>query len=343
MIKNYDTTSGLYYDFSSNPVIYPLERWTPITDKSVEGVFPIYLVSDLGRVYDTSTNTFLSQYEDARGYFQVYLKTSYGSKCKPIYRIVIIEFEGFDPNPKRDHVDHISGIKSNNSLYNLRWLTKAENTRAALDMGLMCRKLTDGDVHQICQMLGDGVDRNIILDFISSKGFTHPKTAFYNIYNRISWTRISDQYPNFQDYRIRKPIFTDEQVHLVCRCLEQNMKHNEILDTLGFDRSAISNEERTVLYTAISHIKHGTTSPEISSIYNIDKSNQKKLFSEDEVHKICQMLSLKMKANDILLELGYGDYTDKINHPKEYYCYMNAISRIRTRSQYKDISALYDF
>lgn len=343
MIQSFDNYSGLYYDFDSDPTKLPMEFWTPITNKSVEGVLPIYIVSDWGRVYDTSTNTFLSQYEDVRGYFQVYLKTSFGSKCKPIYRIVIIEFLGFDPNPDRDHVDHISGIKANNSLYNLRWLTKAENTRAALDLGLLTRKLSDEDVHKICSMFQSGVPRDEILNFISSKGFTHPKTAFYAIYNRTSWTRISDQYPDFKDYRIRKPAFTDEQVHIVCKCLEQNIRHGDILDVLGYDRSSLSEEERTVLYTAISHIKRGTTSPQISSMYNIDKSNQKKLFSDDEVHQICKMLSIGMKGNEILIELGYGEYLDKIKYPKQYYNYMNAISRIRTHDQYKDISSQYNF
>lgn len=343
MIQYFDNYSGIYYDFDKDPYIIPMEFWRPITDLSVEGVLPRYIVSDWGRIFDLETNMFLSQYEDVRGYYQVYLKTKSGSKCKPIYRIVIIEFLGFDPNPERDHVDHISGIKANNSLYNLRWLTKAENTRAALDLGLMIRKLSDDDVHQICNMLQSGTPRQEILDFISSKGFTHPKTVFYTIYNRIGWKRISDEYPNFKDYRMRKPAFTDDQVHIICKCLENNMKHSDILDYLGYDRDSLSADERAVFYTAISHIKRGTTSPQISSNYNIDKSNQKKLFSNDEVHKICELLSIGYTGSEILRELGYGDYTNKEKYPKLYYCYMNAISRIRNHQQYKEISLQYNF
>lgn len=343
MIENFDNNTGLYYDFNTSPLIPAMEFWKPITDLSVEGVLPIYIVSDWGRIYDISENKFISQYEDVRGYFQVYLKTSNGSKCKAIYRIVIIEFCGYDPNPERDHVDHISGVKRNNSLYNLRWLTKAENTRAALDLGLLTRKLCDDDVKEICTMLQSGVPKQDILDFISSKGFTHPKTVFYNIYNRTGWTRISDEYPDFKDYRERKPAFTDEQVHKICKCLEQNMKHNKILDELGIDRTKLSTDERTVFYTAISHIKRGTTSPQISSKYNIDKTNQKKLFTEEEVHKICKLLSIGKRGNEILTELGYGKYLDKKNDPKQYYNYMNAVSRIRTHDQYKEISSQYNF
>lgn len=343
MIQSFDNTSGLYHDFDKDPLIPAMEFWKPVTNLSVEGVLPIYIVSDWGRIYDTSNNVFLSQYEDARGYFQVYLKTSNGSKCKPIYRIVIIEFCGYDPNPDRNHVDHVSAVKSNNSIYNLRWLTKAENTQAALDLGLLTRKLSDNDVRQICEMLQNGIPRDEILKFISSKGFSHPKTVFYNIYNRTGWTRISNEYPNFKDYSIRKPAFTDEQVHEICKCLEKNMKHTEILEVLGIDRTKLSEKERAVLYTAISHIKHGTTSPQISSLYNIDRSNQKKLFTNDEVHQICKMISEGLKGNEILINLGYGDYTNKSQNPKLYYCYMNAISRIRNHEQYKDISSQYNF
>ena len=343
MIQYFDNNSGIYYDFDQDPYIMPMEFWKPVTDLSVEGVLPRYIVSDWGRIFDTELNQFLSQYEDARGYYQVYLKTKTGSRCKPIYRIVIIEFLGFDPNPERDHVDHISGIKANNSLYNLRWLTKAENTRAALDLGLMTRKLSDDDVKQICTMLQTGNPREEILDFISSKGFTHPKTVFYNIYNRTAWRRVSDDYQNFKDYKIRKPIFTDDQVHIICKCLETNMKHSDIIEYLGYDKSKLSVEERTMFYTAISHIKRCTTSPQISINYNIDRSNQKKLFSDDEVHKICEMLAKGYTGSQILKELGYGEYTDKGKYPKLYYCYMNAISRIRNHQQYKDISSKYNF
>lgn len=344
-IENFDNTSGLYYDFNTAPLVPGMEFWKPITDLSVEGVLPIYLVSDWGRIYDTSTGMFLSQYEDVRGYFQVYLKTIYGSKCKPIYRIVIIEFCGFDPNPERNHVDHINAIKKDNSIYNLRWLTKAENTRAAMDLGLLKRKLTDEDVMEICVMLQNGIPRDDILKFIESKGFTHPKTVFYNIYNRTGWTRISDSYPNFQDYRIRKPAFTDEQVHIICQCLEQNMSHDKILDILGYDRLSLPLEERQVLYTAISHIKMGTTSPNISINYNIDKTNQKKLFSEDQIHRICEMLEEHKTGPEILTDIGLGEYAykSKSNDLDKYYSYNAAISRIRNHQQYKNISSQYNF
>lgn len=343
MIRNFDNESGMYYNFQPSEPIPAMEFWKPITDLSVPGVLPIYIVSDLGRIYNTTTNSFIHQYENAHGYFQASLRTINGSKNVYIYRIVIIEFLGYDPNPERDHVDHISGVKANNTIYNLRWLTKAENVHAAMDLGLVPRKLTDDDVRQICVMLQSGEPRDTILNFIASKGFTHPKTVFYDIYNRKHWKHISKDYPNFKDYRIRKPAFSDEQVHIICKCLENNMKHNIILDTLGIDRSSLTKEERTVYYTAISHIKRGTTSPEISANYNIDRTNQKKLFSDKEVRKICELLEAGFNANEILVKLGYEKYANKKENPKKYMCYMNAISRIRTHNQYRNISSDYNF
>lgn len=73
----------------------------------------------------------LSLSNDKDGYKQMTLK----SKSKKLHRLLA---EVFIPNPfNLPMVNHKNGIKSDNSLSNLEWCTASENTRHALNIGLL--------------------------------------------------------------------------------------------------------------------------------------------------------------------------------------------------------------
>lgn len=345
-IKTFNNTDGLKYEFNN----IPMEFWKPITELSVPGVLPIYIVSDLGRIYDCESQIFIKQYDDRnRHYLNVYLKTVNGSrKIKSVHRIVLIEFCGFDPDPERDEADHISGIKYNNSIYNLRWLTGSENITAAYDLGLMpsgedspLSKLSNEDVRVVCQMMQYGSPREEIYAFLMDRGIQSPGSVLHAIYTRRSWSRVSEPY-TFANYNERFPVFTDEQIHIVCQCLEKNMAHDDILRVLGFIPENLSRNEKDNFYTKISHIKRGHTDFAVSSQYDIDRDFSKNTFTPEEAHIICRMLEQKAGTKQILYELGYGDFLDYKKTPKEYFHYMNALSNLIQGRCYSDISSQYD-
>ena len=176
-----------------------MEFWTPITDRSTPGVLPIYMISNLGRVYDTYNHRFMYQYIDtARGYAHVYLKAKDNSiRTKSVHRLVLIEFQGFPDDERKTQVDHVSGIKLNNSEYNLRWVTNQENINHAYGMGLMpsgedspISKLTNEQVHKICKMMQDELPIEYIVNFISSCGIVSAMSVFRTINNRESRTKL---------------------------------------------------------------------------------------------------------------------------------------------------------
>ncbi len=69
------------------------------------------------------------------GYKIVYIRNEFGEKTKTIHRLVA---QAFIPNPlKKLEVNHIDGIKTNNHVNNLEWVTPSENRQHAIDSGLL--------------------------------------------------------------------------------------------------------------------------------------------------------------------------------------------------------------
>lgn len=101
------------------------EMWKPIKD--YEG---LYEVSDYGNVrridYDSKRiNIHLKLSRESNGYLRVCLSKNNRKKSISVHRLVAISFI---PNPKfKAQVNHINGIKDDNRVVNLEWVTDSEN------------------------------------------------------------------------------------------------------------------------------------------------------------------------------------------------------------------------
>lgn len=94
------------------------ERW------AIVGFMPHYQVSDLGRLRNTRTGKYLSGTRMRKGYIQAMLCDNGQYKMKLMHRLVADAFLG---ERKGREVNHINGIKSDNRLSNLEWVTASEN------------------------------------------------------------------------------------------------------------------------------------------------------------------------------------------------------------------------
>lgn len=115
------------------------EIWKDI--KNFEG----YQVSDKGRVRSFHnknhglklTPSILSPTDDGNGYLKVTLRKNGKAYCKKVHRLVAEAFiPNDDPNLTVDHIKDGKEGKLDNSVENLRWLSRYDNLKKAYDAGI---------------------------------------------------------------------------------------------------------------------------------------------------------------------------------------------------------------
>lgn len=99
------------------------EVWKPVTG------FEHYSISNFGRVKN-SKNKILKFDKSHNGYNVVSLFSDIRKNCK-VHRLVAYEFIG---SPEKDHleVNHINGIKNDNRVENLEWVSRRGNRSHAV-------------------------------------------------------------------------------------------------------------------------------------------------------------------------------------------------------------------
>jgi len=169
--------------------------------RDIKGYEGLYKVSDLGNIKRMPSKSitgkalkekYLKPQRDSNGYTRVYLiRDGKGTRAKR-HRVVA---ENFIKNPlRKKEVNHKNGVKSDNRVVNLEWMTPKENTRHAWATGLIKRecgeksnasKLKKEDVLSIREKVLNGTNRNLI-----SKEYGIALTTISAIILRKTWKHI---------------------------------------------------------------------------------------------------------------------------------------------------------
>ena len=98
---------------------------------------PNYSIDENGVIINNFTGKIIKPHTDINGYQRIGLRVKGKQKKFYIHRLVA---GAFIENPKnKETVNHKNGVKSDNSVVNLEWMTNKENLKHAYDTGLKKR------------------------------------------------------------------------------------------------------------------------------------------------------------------------------------------------------------
>lgn len=169
-----------------------LEVWLP-----VPGYEGRYSVSDFGNVMSMNWNNtdllkILKPARGSHGYLQVNLWKNDKPKSNLVHSLVASAFIG--ERRKGLHINHKSGIKTDNRASNLEYVTRSQNSQHALSMGLLERGethyrsiLTEAQVIDIKRKIAYGIKPSEI-----AKEYNVSYGAIRNIATGKNWKHLNE-------------------------------------------------------------------------------------------------------------------------------------------------------
>lgn len=274
-----EMSSGTYKPYIKNTKVINYlaekETWLNI-HQTLTDVHERYFISDKGNVYDSISKTMIHPIY-AGDYHVVNLESDPSFKDYPkwikcyVHRLVCSCFNSV-PNMENMQVDHLTpgkAYKIMNTANNLKFTTDNGNKITAYENGLTNynKKFTEEDAIAVCEGLMKRLSPKEICE--QYLHMPHDKTTIsfiYNVKNGDSWKYVSEKYnlPNTKDSR---QIFTEEEIHTICKLFEQGKSNVEVLYELGYTRELLGNKFNNYR-NVVNNIHKKANATRISKNYN---------------------------------------------------------------------------
>lgn len=184
--------------------------------RDIKGYEGLYKVSNYGNIIKNKTNQQMKMSFNQFGYLRISLTKNKKRKTIPVHRLVALSFI---PNIKNNPcVNHINGIKHDNYIGNLEWVTYSENSIHAIKIGLKTF-IKGKDNCKSVPILQYNLDGNFIKEWDSIViACTELKISRKNISSACSGYRKSSQgfmwrYKNNNKIDIKIPTYKGQKVH----------------------------------------------------------------------------------------------------------------------------------
>lgn len=149
------------------------EKW-----KEIQNYEGLYSISNLGNVKN-SKGVILKPNITPKGYFRIQLYKNNKTKNYMVHRLVanafIIKKDG------KNQINHKNGIKTDNTISNLEWVTNSENQKHAYELGLKKPKVKHLVFCESLNIKTRGIDK--MVEALKEKGYNANSGAIFNCIN----------------------------------------------------------------------------------------------------------------------------------------------------------------
>jgi hypothetical protein len=167
--------------------------------KDLVGYEDYYSISNCGDILSKRTDKAMKQFVDNRGYYRCTLSDSVKPRTLLVHRLVA---KTFIENPDNLYtVNHINGIKTDNRVENLEWMSLEDNVRHAYEVGLTSSKgsnnnnskFLEKDILEIRRLFEtEGLSNSQISTLFSVDSSTIRRITSYRAWSHLSRAKSNE-------------------------------------------------------------------------------------------------------------------------------------------------------
>lgn len=215
--------------------------------------FDKYAACTTGKIYSIRSGRYLKETTNPNGYRMVTLSQDGKRENLLVHRLVCMAFLSNDED--KPNVNHKNGIRHDNKIENLEWVTQQENIQHAHETGLKkkfineYRHLSDETAHMICKLIADSWRNKDIANLLNIE-----QQFVADIRLGTRYPDISSQYDFSEVLPSRRKLSTEKLVK-ICEMLQDGNSYGKIREATG------------VSLATVGKIKHRVTGRYISDSY----------------------------------------------------------------------------